>query len=480
MTQSEPYQRPVVLIIDDEKLSRKMLSQVLEQSGYQVIEAESGQTGLAQFKTHSPDLVLLDLMMPDMDGYAVCEALRKLQCYQSLPILMLTGLNDVESVNHAFRVGATDFITKPINWPLLGERVRYALRSKAMYFELQQRTHEVNAILASASDAILKVDTSLIIEEANPAAETLFRKPQQDLQSIDVRTIIPHLSTTFPNPGTLVLVNGLRSDGSTFPAELNINEVELIDKKIYSFFIRDLSERQKIDRMKSEFISTVSHELRTPVAAIRGAAGLLAGGVFGELPDKSGQLLKITMDNCHRLEKLVNDILDINILDSSDKHFNITDCDPVQMISQSLNEYQLFADLYKSKLHFENPIDAHESVMMQVDADRFVQVLANLLTNAIKFSPEQSTINISLQSTDTQMSVFIEDQGPGITDGFRQRIFQKFAQGDSSDTRKYGGTGLGLYICKQIIEGMHGSIDYSNQAEGGAVFFFSLPKKQPQ
>jgi len=227
MTQSEPYQRPVVLIIDDEKLSRKMLSQVLEQSGYQVIEAESGQTGLAQFKTHSPDLVLLDLMMPDMDGYAVCEALRKLQCYQSLPILMLTGLNDVESVNHAFRVGATDFITKPINWPLLGERV-------------------------------------------------------------------------------------------------------------------------------------------------------------------------------------------------------------------------------------------------------------NLLTNAIKFSPEQSTINISLQSTDTQMSVFIEDQGPGITDGFRQRIFQKFAQGDSSDTRKYGGTGLGLYICKQIIEGMHGSIDYSNQAEGGAVFFFSLPKKQPQ
>ena len=130
----------LILVIDDDNITRLTLSKVLEKSGeYKVIDAQNGVDGLQLFKQYHPDMVLLDVVMPDLDGYKTCQEIRKISDADATPILMLTGLNDVESIEHAFNAGATDFITKPINWPLLSQRVRYAMRSSQLYVDLRKK-----------------------------------------------------------------------------------------------------------------------------------------------------------------------------------------------------------------------------------------------------------------------------------------------------------------------------------------------------
>lgn len=247
------------------------------------------------------------------------------------------------------------------------------------------------------------------------------------------------------------------------------------EDRIVGFFSlgTDISELKRIDRMKSEFVSTVSHELRTPLTSIRGSLGLITGGVAGVLPEKARSLVEIAKNNCERLIRLINDILDSEKIESGKMQFDLRPMEVLPLLEQALADNQGFAAQHKVKLVLQAP---RQALRVNVDSDRLLQVMTNLLSNAIKFSPADGTVRVLLGRHAGRVRVEVSDDGPGIPEEFRARIFQKFSQADSSDTRQKGGTGLGLNIVKAMVERMEGSIAFASRLNVGTTFYFELPE----
>ncbi|MEO8021295.1 PAS domain S-box protein [Polaromonas sp.] len=235
----------------------------------------------------------------------------------------------------------------------------------------------------------------------------------------------------------------------------------------------DVTELKRVDRMKTEFVSTVSHELRTPLTSIRGSLGLISGGVAGELPEAVKTLVGIARNNCERLIRLINDILDIEKIESGKMRldFQVVELKPLLVQVLAANEGFGAAQNVSLKLHFPD-----QDLWLRVDSDRLAQVMTNLLSNAMKFSPPGGVVDVHVSQAGLGVRVEVHDHGPGIPAEFSKRIFQKFSQADSSDARVKGGTGLGLNISRAIIERLGGSIGFETGAGTGTTFYFELPE----
>ncbi|MGA6097866.1 PAS domain S-box protein [Stutzerimonas marianensis] len=236
--------------------------------------------------------------------------------------------------------------------------------------------------------------------------------------------------------------------------------------------LHDITERKQIEIIQRDFVSTVSHELRTPLTSITASLGLICGGVMGEVPAELEELLDIAHQNSKRLSALIDDLLDIDKLYAGKMRFELEEQPLRPLLEQAVRSNQGYADSYQVSLLLG---DCPE-VMIKVDTMRLQQVLSNLLSNAAKFSPTGETIELWAEARgDGHVRVSVRDKGPGISEAFRERIFSKFAQADSSDTRQQGGTGLGLAISKELIEHMDGRIGFDSSPGAGACFWFELP-----
>jgi PAS domain S-box-containing protein len=234
--------------------------------------------------------------------------------------------------------------------------------------------------------------------------------------------------------------------------------------------VEDITETQAVERMKQEFISIVSHELRTPLASIRGSLGLLAAGVLKNKPETAQQMLQIAASDTERLVRLVNDILDLDRLESNKVELIKQWCDAAALIRQSVETLQPLAKQNHIALSFSSP-----ELQIWADPDRIVQTLVNLLSNAIKFSPPNSTVTLSASSLADWVLFQVKDQGRGIPADKLETIFGRFQQVDASDSRQKGGTGLGLAICRSIVQQHGGRIWVESELGEGSTFYFTLP-----
>jgi PAS domain S-box-containing protein len=256
--------------------------------------------------------------------------------------------------------------------------------------------------------------------------------------------------------------------------ELTIqSEVDETNNKLrFTGTLNDITERRRIAQLQSEFVSVVSHELRTPITSIRGSLGLLDAGMAGHIDEAPLKLIKIAHKNSQRLVTLVNDILDMEKLMAGKMSLNMASINLISFVELSIEANTAYAHTCNTKLTLcERPPEA----MVIADPDRLMQVLNNLLSNAAKFSPPDRAVEVSIAVESTRARVSVRDYGSGIPVEFRSRIFSAFAQADSSDTRKQGGTGLGLKISKTLIEKMNGEIDFESEEGVGTCFWFSLP-----
>ena len=266
-----------------------------------------------------------------------------------------------------------------------------------------------------------------------------------------------------------------KKSGELFWEEIYISAIRDNEGMITNFVAvkEDITERIKVERMKNEFISTVSHELRTPLTSIRGALALIAGGVVGELPAKAKPLVDIAHKNSERLILLVNDILDMEKIEAGKMEFDIQPVKLMPLLKQAIDGNRAYAEQYRVGYELENELP---EAVLRVDKNRLMQVLTNLMSNAAKFSPSGGKVSIAVEHIGQHIRIAVKDNGPGIPEGFKNRIFQKFAQDDSSDTRKKGGTGLGLAITKVLVEQMGGSIGFDSQPDVLTTFFVEFPE----
>jgi signal transduction histidine kinase len=265
----------------------------------------------------------------------------------------------------------------------------------------------------------------------------------------------------------------LHRTGHAVWALLNVSLVWDKQRPLYFISqIQDITERKNIERGKAEFLTMVSHELRTPVTALRGALGILAAGAAGELPPKAQALAALADRNADRLHRLVNDILDIEKIESGAFAYRRTDIDLNPLVTQAAVELRPYADQYQVKIDVRSDLPR---AYLHADADRLMQVLANLISNAVKHSPSGGTIDVHVTRTDQSIRVNVTDHGDGIPEEFRPHIFEKFAQANWTATNRKGGSGLGLNISRAIIQHHGGILAFDTKLGVGTTFYFELP-----
>ncbi len=243
--------------------------------------------------------------------------------------------------------------------------------------------------------------------------------------------------------------------------------------KVYAS-AQDITERQQLEQLKREFVSTVSHELRTPLTSINAALALVSSGVLGELPTQVQQMLLLASNNCQRLASLINDLLDIEKLSAGMMQFEMQPEFLYTLVQQSVEDNRQYGHERGVTLQLMAEPEAR-NWQIHIDKLRFAQVMANLLSNAMKFSPCGTAVLISVMRQQQLLKITVKDQGPGISAEFKPLIFQKFSQADSSDARQKGGTGLGLALSKQLTESMQGSIGFDSVPGQGACFYLLFP-----
>ncbi len=351
---------------------------------------------------------------------------------------------------------------------------------------LRESAQHTQTILDNMVDGIITIDQTGSIASLNPAAERIFGYKPEEVLGHNVKMLMPiahrdahdgylrnyHTTGIARIIGIGREVEGQHKDGSLFPMELAISEITREGRPMYVGMVRDITERKRVERMKSEFVSTVSHELRTPLTSISGALGLVSGGALGEVTPQAREMIGIAYKNCQRLTYLINDLLDMEKITSGKLHFDMHAYALMPMVEQALQANRDYGTERNVTL---NLVQTVSNIEVRVDNQRLMQVLANLLSNAIKFSPKDEVVEIAVEHKAPYVRVSVRDHGPGIPEAFRDRIFQKFAQADSSDTRQKGGTGLGLAITRELVERMGGQIGFESKDGEGACFFFDLP-----
>lgn len=413
---------------------------------------------------------------------------------------------------------------------------------------LEQLRHQNELILNSAGEGICGVDSQGNITFVNPAAAKMLGYKVEELMNQPISARLCHREDGTPCNLEETLLDAVlkegqvqhfkeqvfwRKDGSSFPveciatpmtergegerqranradgqmgrwAEAENSSTQILNAQqrfIHSPIVgavitfRDITERLAIERMKDEFISVVSHELRTPLTAIRGSLGLVAGGLLTTQPQKAQRMLEIAAGNTDRLTRLINDILDIERIESGKIQMEKEVCNVYELMMQTVEDMQSMAQKLGVTLAVF-PIEAQ----IQVDRDRIIQVFTNLISNAIKFSPANTTVEIvaelqgaeeiwsqerfnstlfcspvPLAAKSKQILFKVSDRGRGIPEDKLETIFGRFQQVNASDSRDKGGTGLGLAICRSIVQQHEGSIWVESKLGEGSTFCFTLP-----
>ena len=356
--------------------------------------------------------------------------------------------------------------------------------SKANAQALRDQVAHTQAILDNVLDGIITVNHLGFIDAFNYAAGNIFGYNKDELIGKHFSILLPATEdenkSNFPfrtdNVSKLIGVSqeidARRKNGDIFPLDLSVSAVKRQGRALYIGLMRDITERKRLEHIKNEFISTVSHELRTPLTSISGALGLILGGATGTLPESLTPLLNIASKNSQRLTFLINDLLDMEKLSAGKMHFDMQDYALAPLLMQAVDTNATFGAQREIHLKLHHPVP---DIKISVDSQRFMQVMSNLLSNAIKYSPVNETVDIRVSLNHLHVRISVSDHGKGIPSEFRDRIFQKFAQADSSDTREKGGTGLGLAISRELVENMGGKIGFDSVIGQGANFYVELP-----
>jgi PAS domain S-box-containing protein len=492
-----------ILVIDDTPENLNLLSSLLVQQGYKVRSVTKGATGLRGAQAAPPDLILLDINMPQMNGYEVCQHLKGDDRTRDIPVIFISALEDVLDKVKAFEVGGIDYITKPFQVKEVLARIENHLTIRRLQQQLQAQNTRLQQEIQERIHAEEKFAKAFRLSPNPIAIATLsehqfidvnpsFLKMSGYAANEVIGCTVAELNLNLPelhhaNESTAAVTSFHNQEcefrtksGETRAVLLSVEQIELAGVPCSLNIFNDITERK---RLENEFISLVSHELRTPLTSLMGALDLLGSGQLGSLFPRGQTVLKIAITNTERLIRLVNDILDLERMKSGVIAMRKVNCNLADLLIQTTEAMQAMADQAQIQL-ITQPIHCN----FQVDPDRLLQTFTNLLSNAIKFSAPNGSVWLTAELVEPETKenqpndpiadavlIKVTDQGRGIPTDKLQIIFDRFQQVDASDSRHKGGTGLGLAICRNIIEQHGGKIWAESVLGEGSTFYVLLP-----
>ena len=494
-----------VLIIDDEADNFDVIETILGDRDYQLHYAASGQDAIAYLDTFQPDLILLDVMMPVMDGIEVCERIKALPEWQAVPIIMVTALNSKEDLARCMNAGADDFISKPLNSLEFRARVSSMLRIKEQHDRLERTNALIHAQLEASLEGIIAVD-----EQGRLVAYNQKICEICDLNAITSEStyqdlpLLPLLQAAdFPHAITQILEETYDEPDQVIHGEVVINALtyEYFSSSVTSpsgrfwgfvWRFRDITDRKQYEtnlqkskevaeaalRVKSDFLAMMSHEIRTPINGVLGMTELLA---TTSLDPEQNKFVQSIQTSGEILLTVINDILDFSKLESEKLLLEHLPIDVHGIIADTC---ALLSQQAESKgVGLDYQIDPQTPNYILGDPIRLRQILLNLANNAVKFTHKGAVrlaVSVSPETslqTENQVELLFEvqDSGIGLSSEQLQKLFQPFTQASIATARQYGGTGLGLVICQKLVQMMGGKIWAESSLDNGSSFFFVLP-----
>ena len=432
-----------ILIVEDSPTQAERLRRLIQSKSYKVRVAANGRLALELLRKHSPQLVLSDIIMPEMDGYQLCRAIKEDASLRHIPVILVTSLNDAKDIIRGIECGADNFVRKPYSEDYLLSRIEHMLRNQKL-----RQTPETEGIAVYLGEqkhfihAGRQQILDLLISTYEQAVQVNAELQQRERQVIELNMRLAHHA-----------------------AELESINHEIAHKNL---------ELAEASRMKSAFIANMSHELRTPLNAIIGFTGALLMKLPGPLTVDQDKQLNIIRTSARHLLSLINDILDVAKIEAGKVTLALEQVHCSELLMQTADTLRPLAVQKGLALSVELPSDA---VVLDTDKRALTQIVINLLNNAIKFT-DTGSIKVSLaqrMEDGALLTMFsVADTGAGIRVEDQGKLFQPFSQLDSTSTRHAEGAGLGLYLCQNLANLLGGSLSFSSQFGQGSVFSLTL------
>lgn len=347
----------------------------------------------------------------------------------------------------------------------------------------QSRQKYLQLVLDTVADGIISLDANFCIETTNPGASHILACSQDDMSGLSIfnfihsvdaqrfREVCQAQSLQAGQAPSWLELQGQRLDGGLFELECQVSGLVIDAAQKSVVVLRDITQRKRMEQMKSEFVSTVSHELRTPLTAIKGSLELISLGAVGDIDETVKPIMDVAIRNTLRLSSLINDLLDLDKLASGTLELELRDQPLMPIVEDAIALNLRFAAEYTVSLTLSATYDC----CVRVDARRLHQILTNFLSNAAKFSPLNSDVEVTVMPIGDMVRIAVRDLGPGIKDDFKDRLFTRFSQGDGSDRRRKSGTGLGLAISKELALALKGQVGCISKPARGSTFYLDLP-----
>ncbi|WP_336732503.1 hybrid sensor histidine kinase/response regulator [Chryseobacterium sp. VD8] len=488
----------MILIVDDNQSNLYSLKKLLESKDFQVDTADSGEEALIKALKNDYALIILDVQMPDMDGFEVAETLAGYSKTKEVPIIFLSAVNtEKRFITRGYASGGKDYVTKPVDPEILMLKVK-------TFYNLQEQNL-----------AMKKTQQSLELEVKGRRESQVTMKSQIDHFHLMLESL-PQIAFTLNEQGTVDFVNGkwyeysdsekdfpethpddykikeeferCRKRGKSLDLEVRIKNRETGDFRYHLLRVTpvyeenaiknwvgtftDIDDQKKVEKEKDEFLSIASHELKTPLTSIKAYVQLLERKLKLDKESAEAGFLNKVQDQIEKLNTLITDLLDVSKIENG--KLKITK-KPTNLEGVISNAIDTIVQTHESRVKIKRD-GVKPDILIPLDEIRIEQVLINFLTNAIKYSPQNNQVIVTtfVDEEEQEVRVSVTDFGIGIPDFKQEAVFNKFYRVEESSLQ-FQGMGIGLFICSEIIKQHHGNIGVSSKVDEGSTFYFTLP-----